>query len=56
MVQNLFQKLIVTQPIKNILSLWNLMVHHRAHKSPPLAPTLIQLNPVRTIVPYLSKV
>jgi hypothetical protein len=54
MVQNIFEKLIVTQLIKKIvLSLWNLKIHYRAHKSPSLDPNLGQPNPVRPIDPYL---
>jgi hypothetical protein len=55
--RTLFEKLVITQSVKNILlSSCNPKAHHRAHKSPPLDPILSQPNPVRPIDLYLLKV
>jgi hypothetical protein len=43
-----------TQEFPNIL--WNLMVHHRGHKIPSLAPILSQINPVHIIPSYISNI
>jgi len=51
MVQMFFGNLTVTQ-----LSLWNLKVHHRAHKRQLLYHTLRRLYSVRNYTPYFSQI
>jgi hypothetical protein len=43
-----------TQELPSILR--NLRVHYHVHKSPPLVPTLSQIDPVHTTPSYLSKI
>jgi len=53
----LFQKLIALRlPKHYLLTLRNMNVHHYVHKSPQLDSILCQMNPIRPIVAYLSKV
>jgi hypothetical protein len=35
---------------------WNPKIHFRVHKSPPMVPTPIQMNPVQTFPPYFRKI
>jgi len=54
--RTLFEKLMVTQPVKNILlSLWNPKAHHLVRKSSPLDPILSQPNPICPSIPISLK-
>jgi hypothetical protein len=43
-----------TQEVPSIL--WKPKVHYRVHKNSPLLPMLNQIDPMRTIPSYLSKI
>lgn len=52
MQQSFLELLICPQPITNAGILQNTKVHHRVHNTPPLFPTLSQINPLK--VPSFS--
>jgi hypothetical protein len=56
MVQDIIWKADCYSVCQILLSFWNLKIHYRVHKSPPMDLILSQSNPVRPNDSYLPKV
>jgi len=56
MVQVFLGKLIHNNWSRNSLILFNQKVHHHVQESPPLDSVFSQLNPVRTLICYFSRI